>query len=166
MMLKAGEPFIAGRSGGIAGAFVRWGSGYAGVAPAHIFRIGETDILMIGGQRSKVAYIPEDADLAFFPVRLCEPSRLDRPRLGEAVLENAGHKMCCKVTDVSPYIAYVMLQPRDLPGPGESGTPLIQNGFVTGILLSINLGTCKATVISADVIRDMASRMSRSLQNI
>jgi hypothetical protein len=152
-MLKAGDLFIAGRSGGVAGAFVPWRRGHAGVAPAHVFRYAGTDQLRIGGQKTKVAYVPPDADLAFFPVSACQPTELGKPRLGDAILVNALRTRGCRVTDVSWSIAYVMLQPRDLPGPGDSGTPLVQDGKVVGMLLNINLGTCKGVVISAEMVK-------------
>jgi len=65
-VIKYGDQFIAGRSGGVVGAVVPWRR--MGVAPAHIFHAAGTHNLRAGGQASKVAYMPSDADLAFFPI--------------------------------------------------------------------------------------------------
>lgn len=152
-MLKAGDLFLAGKSGGVVGAIVPWGSGYAGVAPAHIFHLAGTKMLCISGQNIKVVYIPNDADLAFFPIfTSCRPTMLGKPRLGQATLQNAARQKNCRISDTSCSVCYVVLPPGDLPGPGDSGTPLVQDGLVVGMLLSINMHTCKGIAISTEVI--------------
>jgi hypothetical protein len=49
-------------------------------------------------------------------------------------------------------VVYVVLPPGDLPGHGESGSPLIQNGRVVGMLLSLNMHNCKGIAISTEMI--------------
>ncbi len=158
-MIKSGDFFLAGRSGGVIGAVVPWRGAYAGVAPAHVFHYAGTDCLRVGNLACKVAFIPGDADLAFFPLLAAvQPTELDKPRLGEVLLENAARKRSCRISDVSWSIAYVVLPPGDLPGPGDSGTPLLQNGKVVGMLLSFNMHTYKGIAISAEMIREVAER--------
>jgi hypothetical protein len=160
-MIKSGDQFIAGRSGGVIGAIVPWRGAYAGVAPAHIFHAAGTHSLRVGGLACKVAYIPSDADLAFFPILdACQPTQLAKPRLGEAELTNAQHSMRCRISDTSWSIAYVVLPLGNLPGPGDSGSPLVQEGKVVGLLLSLNLHTCKGIAISAEMIKEVAERKS------
>jgi hypothetical protein len=125
-MLKAGDFLLAGNTGGVVAAFIPWGKAYAGVAPAHIFHYAGTDQLRIGNQQTKVARYGNGIDLAIFPVfAACEPTVLDRPKLGNAKLVNARASMGCRISDVSWSIAYVALQPGDPPGPGDSGTPVV-----------------------------------------
>jgi len=152
-MIQCGDQFIAGRSGGVVGAVVPWRGRYAGVAPAHIFQAAGTMNLRLGGLSCRVAYIPDDADLAFFSIAgACRESPLARPCLGPAEIANSRHKLSCRICDTSWSVAYVVLPPGDLPGPGESGSPLIQEGRVVGMLLSLNMHTCKGTAISAEMI--------------
>lgn len=152
-MIRSGDQFIAGRSGGILGAIVPWRGRYAGVAPAHIFHAAGTLNLRVGPISCNVAYIPNDADLAFFPIMgECRATELGKPMLGEAEIFNAMHKMRCRISDTSWSVVYVVLPPGDLPGHGESGSPLIQNGRVVGLLLSLNMHTCKGIAISAEMI--------------
>ncbi|MGV8174845.1 MAG: hypothetical protein ACP5OU_04010 [Methanothrix sp.] len=152
-MIRSGDQFIAGRSGGVVGAVVPWRGCYAGVAPAHIFHAAGTLNLRVGPISCKVAYIPNDADLAFFPIMgECRPTELGKPMLGEAEIFNAMHKMRYRISDTSWSVVYVVLPPGDLPGHGESGSPLIQNGRVVGLLLSLNMHTCKGIAISAEMI--------------
>jgi hypothetical protein len=61
--------------------------------------------------------------------------------------------MRCRISDTSWSIVYVVLPPGDLPGPGESGSSLIQDGRVVGLLLSLNIHTCKGIAISAEIIK-------------
>ncbi|HPT18572.1 MAG TPA: hypothetical protein PLJ25_00810 [Methanothrix sp.] len=153
MMIKSGDQFIAGRSGGVVGAVVPWRGGYAGVAPAHIFHAAGTHRLRVGGLFCQVAYMPNDADLAFFPILgACRPTELTRPKLGEACLSNSQNSMKCRISETSWSVAYVVLPLGNLPGPGDSGSPLIQEGRVVGLLLSLNMHTCKGIAISAEMI--------------
>jgi hypothetical protein len=55
----------------------------------------------------------------------------------------------------------VVLPPGDLPGHGDSGTPLVQEGKVVGMLLSLNMHTCKGIAISAEMIESMAGRKNQ-----
>ncbi len=158
-MLKSGDFFLTGKTGGVIGAVVPWGKGLAGVVPGHIFHYSGTDILTIGAQRAKVIYMPGDADLAFFPLMAAaKPTELAKPNLGEAVLENVARKISCRISDTSWSICYVVLPPGNLPGHGDSGTPLIQGGKVVGMLLSLNMHTCKGIAISAEMIKSVAER--------
>jgi len=153
MTVESGDQFIAGRSGGVVGAVVPWRGALAGVAPAHIFRAAGTHNLRVGGLVCKVAYIPSDADLAFFPILgACRQTLLARPKLGEAELVNSQRRLKCRISDTSWSIAYVVLPLGNLPGPGDSGSPLIQGGRVVGLLLSLNMHTCKGIAISAEMI--------------
>jgi hypothetical protein len=158
-MIKSGDQFIAGRSGGVVGAIVPWRGAFAGVAPAHIFHAAGTHNLRVGGLACTVAYMPRDADLAFFPILgACQPTDLGKPRLGEAELKNSQRSMLCRISDTSWSIAYVVLPLGNLPGPGDSGSPLIQDGRVVGLLLSINMHTWKGIAISAEMIAQEVRR--------
>lgn len=166
-MLRAGDQFISGRSGGVASAFYPYRGGCLGVAPAHIFRYSGTEELRIGPHRSRVVHYCSDADMAFFLVLgKCEPTRFARPRLGEAELINSARRMGCRITDASWSIAYVVLQPGNLPGPGDSGTPVFQDGAVVGMLIAINLGTCRGTVITGEFMHSKLSEYARSAPRI
>jgi hypothetical protein len=156
-MIKSGDQFIAGRSGGVVGAIVPWRGAYAGVAPAHIFQHAGTRSLRVGGLRCRVAYIPTEADLAFFPIiGACQPTELGRPRPGPATLSNAMHSISCRISDASWSMAYVILPPGDLPGPGDSGSPLVQESKVVGLLLSINMHNCRGIAVSSEMIERVA----------
>lgn len=153
-MLKAGDFFLAGNTGGVVAAFVPWGKAYAGVAPAHIFHYAGTDSLRLGSQQTKVIRYGAGIDMAIFPVfSVCEPTDLCKPHLGDAELVNARTRMGCRISDISWSIGYVALQPGNPPGPGDSGTPVVQDGKVVGMLLSLSMHTWKGIMLNAELIK-------------
>jgi len=161
-VIRSGDYFLAGKTGGVIGAVVPWRGRPAGVAPAHVLSYAGTPRLRVGNQDCKVGFIPNDADIALFPILgSCSLTELGRPRLGEVTLENAAKKRSCRISDLSWSIFYVVLPPGDLPGPGDSGTPLVQDGLVVGMLLSFNMHTCKGIAVSADMIRDVSERTGK-----
>ena len=92
--------------------------------------------------------------MAIFPVFApCEPTDLGKPKLGDAELVNARARMDCKISDISWSISYVALQPGNPPGPGDSGTPVIQGGKVVGMLLSLSMHTWKGILMNAELIK-------------
>jgi hypothetical protein len=129
------------------------------VAPAHIFQHAGTRSLRVARLCCRVAYVATDADLAFFPIiRACQPTEMGKPRAGAAMLSNAVHSISCRISDASWSMAYVILPPGDLPGPGDSGSPLVQEGKVVGLLLSINMHNCRGIAVSAEMIETVAGK--------
>ncbi|AET64717.1 hypothetical protein Mhar_1353 [Methanothrix harundinacea 6Ac] len=151
IMLRAGDLFLAGRQGGVVGAFLKGRRGCIGVSVYHIMRLAGTKDLTIGTARAKVVADCKPFDLIYFKASGCEPTVLAEPELGPARLANARRSRDCSISDVGDLIS-IVLGHADLPGPGESGTPLFQDGKVVGILSSINLNAGKGTAISARAI--------------
>ena len=108
----------------------------------------------MGALTCLVSYIPPDADLAFFPILgACRPTDLGKPRWAGPSSATPGTACSARISDTSWSIACVVLSLGNLPGPGESGSPLIQDGKVVGLLLYLNMHTCKGIAISAEMIR-------------
>ncbi len=150
-MLRAGDIFRAGKQGGVVGAFLRRKKGCIGVTAYHIMRLAGTKDLTIGGVMGKVVADWKAFDLVYFRASGCEPTPLAMPRLGPARLASAFGTRDCSISDVGDLIS-IVIGHADLPGPGESGTPLYQDEKVVGILSSINLNSGKGTIISSRVI--------------
>src|SRR5512136_1388364 len=92
--------------------------------------------------------------MAIFPVTApCDPTDLGNPKLGNAELVNARARFGCRISDVSWSIAYVALQLGNPPGPGDSGTPVVQDGKVVGMLLSLSMHTWKGIMMNAELIK-------------
>lgn len=151
IMIRAGDLFSAGRQGGVVGALIKGRRGCIGVTARHIMRLAGTRDLVIGDVRGVVVADWEAFDLVYFRVPRCEPTDLAEPQLGPARLASALREKDCSISDVGNLLA-VVLGHADLPGPGESGTPLYQDGKVVGILSSVNLNSGKGTAISSRVV--------------
>ena len=122
-----------------------------GVTAAHVLRLAKTDILTVGAVSTKVIHTWGPFDLAYFKVPQCVVTPLGRPDYGEAMLESQLAVRDCRVANLGD-LSTVVFQCADLPGPGESGSPIFQDGRVIGMLSSINLNNCKGTIISSAVI--------------
>ncbi|HNR58052.1 MAG: hypothetical protein PHN90_04690 [Methanothrix sp.] len=150
-MIRAGDLFSAGRQGGVVGALIKGRRGCIGVTARHIMRLAGTKDLAIGDEGGVVIAEWEAFDLVYFRISRCEPTDLAPPRLGPARLANAVRSRDCSISDVGDLLA-VVIGHGNMPGPGESGTPLLQDGKVVGILSSINLNAGKGTAISSRVV--------------
>lgn len=151
-MLRAGDLFRAGRQGGVVGAFLRSKNRCIGVTAHHVIRLAGTKDLYIGGVKGQVVADWRTFDLVYFKASGCEPTPLGTARLGPARLASAMGAKDCSISDVGDLLS-VVIGHADMPGPGESGTPLYQDEKVVGILSSINLNSGKGTIISARVIK-------------
>ncbi len=160
-MIKAGDIFTAGNTWGVVGALIPWGDGYIGVTPAHIFHYAKTKTLRFNGQKTKIVHFSDCFDLAFFSLTTGCPTVLDKPRLGHATLENMFSKRCCRISNVNWSLVYVILQPRNAPEPGDSGTPVIQEGSVVGMLLSMSLDNYRGVVISSEAMEKELEMISK-----
>jgi len=121
------------------------------VTAYHIVRLAGTKDLTIGDAEAKVVADWKAFDLVYFKTTGCEPTPLAAPKLGPARLASAMGARDCSISDVGDLLA-VVIGHSDMPGPGESGTPLFQDDKVVGILSSINLNSGKGTIISSRVI--------------
>ena len=133
------------------GALLRSRNRCIGVTAYHIMRLAKTKSLTVGGVKGEIVADWKAFDLVYFKTSGCEPTPLGAPRLGPARLASALGTKDCSISDVGDLLA-VVIGHAEMPGPGESGTPLYQDGKVVGILSSINLNTGKGTIISARVI--------------
>jgi hypothetical protein len=150
-MLRAGDLFSAGKQGGVVGAFLKRKNKCIGVTAYHIMRLAGTKDLTIGDAKAQIVADWRAFDLVYFKATGCEPTPLAMPRLGPARLASAMGARDCSISDVGDLLT-VVIGHGDMPGPGESGTPLFQDEKVVGILSSINLNTGKGTIISSKVI--------------
>ncbi|NYT01306.1 MAG: trypsin-like peptidase domain-containing protein [Methanosarcinales archaeon] len=151
-MLQCGDALSSGRQRGTVAAFLSAGNGYLGVTAAHIFQYSGSDLLEVGGVKTRVSSLRREYDLAYFRVPQAKATLLCPPEFGEAEVSSRLGIRRCRVSDISWSLCMIVLSPGDMPGPGESGAPVVQGGRVVGMLSSINLNTCKGTMISSELM--------------
>ncbi len=70
----------------------------------------------------------------------------------DALLVNEQHSIPCRVIRAGASLLYLQFPWSDMPQPGDSGSPILQEGRVAGLLSSVMLSTCTGTAISSEVL--------------
>ncbi len=73
--------------------------------------------------------------------------------LEEALLVNEYHSIGCTITRAGSSLLSLQFPYADMPLPGDSGSPIVQEGKVVGILSSVMLSNCIGTAVSSEVLR-------------
>lgn len=71
----------------------------------------------------------------------------------DALLVNEQHSIKCRVIRAGTSLHYLLFPCYDMPEPGDSGSPIQQEGKVIGLLSSVMLSNCTGTAVSSDVLR-------------
>ena len=128
------------------------------VTVAHIFQ-GEGDNLLVDGRKLTVTQLVKDFDLAL--VKLPSDSVVEITELGtpgeleQAMLVNEIHSIRCRVANSGVSLLFLGFQCSNMPEPGDSGSPILQEGKVIGIMSSVTLDTCMGIAISSKVLRSL-----------
>ncbi len=74
----------------------------------------------------------------------------------DALLINEQHSIACRVIRAGTSLLYLLFRCFDMPQPGDSGSPIKQEGKVIGLLSSMMLSNCTGTAVSSDVLRNLS----------
>lgn len=80
-------------------------------------------------------------------------SQITEPKIGPAYSFNGTKRIDCKVMTIGKTYHYLSFPFSDLPLPGDSGSPIIQDGGVVGILASIFYNNATGIAVSVDRFR-------------
>jgi hypothetical protein len=75
--------------------------------------------------------------------------------LEDAFLVNDNHIIKCRVLSAGASLLYLGFPCSDMPQPGDSGSPILQEGKVVGFISSALLTDCMGIAISSDVLRSL-----------
>ncbi len=159
-MIKAGSLFSIKGTNCIIGAIVSI-NGMAYITTAsHIFggyKAGAA--VQVGDFRSTVKKFLSDFDIVL--IELPSGSEAVITELGhaavmeDAVLMNERHSIRCRVVRAGASLHSLLFPCFDMPQPGDSGSPILQEGKVIGLLSSVMLSNCTGTAVSSDVLRGL-----------
>ncbi|MGB9926791.1 MAG: serine protease [Methanosarcina sp.] len=128
------------------------------VTVAHIFQ-GEGDNLLVDGKKLTVTQLVKDFDLALVELpsdSVVEITELETPGgLEQAMLVNEIHSIRCRVVNSGVSLLFLGFQCSNMPEPGDSGSPILQEGKVIGIMSSVTLDTCMGIAISSKVLHSL-----------
>ncbi|ADP76832.1 conserved hypothetical protein [Methanothermus fervidus DSM 2088] len=128
----------------VIGAIIKNKNSFKIITSYHVLKIcgcKEGSEVYINRFKGKVQKIFKNLDIALLsfniPSDFVLTSEIGNPKLGSAYILRRGHKKPCKIIDIGKTFHKLSFPARKLPVPGDSGSPVIQDGKVVGILSSI-----------------------------
>lgn len=159
-MIKSGGSFLFRGNRCVIGAILSIkGLPYIATA-SHIFHEPGGRV-QVNGTEGIVKRFLEDFDIAL--IELPSSCTVQITELGraavmeDALLINELHSIPCRVIRAGTSLLYLLFPCFDMPQPGDSGSPINQEGKVIGILSTVTLGNCTGTAVSSEVLRSLSS---------
>jgi hypothetical protein len=158
--IAAGGKIECNHKDGVMGAVTRYDNKNYVLTAYHILRAGNCvldDIVHINGFNGRVVEIIWDYDLAVIEINAPESkinfSKIGKPKIGPAHSLNGKKQIPCNIMTVGKTFHYLSFPFSSLPLPGDSGSPIIQEGKVVGILASIFYNNATAIAVSIERFR-------------
>ncbi len=158
--VTAGGTLICNDKDGVIGAVIKYNNKNCILTAYHILRVGNCDLgdnLRINEFKSRVTEILTDHDLAiaeiYAPESALEFSNIGEPEIGPAYVLKGKFKNPCNIMTLGKTYHYLSFSFRTLPLPGDSGSPVIQNGKVVGILASIFYNNATGIAVSLEIFQ-------------
>lgn len=158
--IAAGGTVICNRKDGVIGAVIKYKEKNCILTVYHLIKVGKCkigSIIKIDEFKGKIIEILHDYDLViaeiYAPSPLFEFSRIEKPEIGRAYALKGEFKNPCNIMTTGKIYHYLSFAPRSIPVPGDSGSPIIQNGKVVGILSSIFYNNATGVAVSIELFR-------------
>ncbi len=156
--ISAGGRIVCNKKDGVIGAVVRYKDRYCVLTAYHILKVGKCGLgssAHLNGFPGKVWGIIWDYDLAVVEIKTSagniKISNIALPKIGPAYSLNGNKRINCNVMTIGKTYHYLSFPIGDLPLPGDSGSPIIQDGKVVGILASIFYNNATGIAISIEM---------------
>ncbi len=159
-MIKSGGLFLFKGNRCVIGAVIPINGTPYIAAASHIFhKTGPGSRVQADGVEGTVKRFLEDFDVAL--IELPIGCKAEITRLGSAILMeeacliNEIHSIPCRVIRAGISLLSLQFPCFDMPQPGDSGSPIVQEGMVVGLLSSVMLSNCTGTAVSSSVLRNL-----------
>ena len=161
-MIKSGGSFFHKGARCVIGAVIKIKGCLYIAAAAHIFHKKDVGVRVhVEGAEGILKGFIQDYDVALIELQpgcAAEVSVLGQAAvMEEAVLVNERHSIRCRVIRAGASLLYLQFPCSEMPEAGDSGSPILQEGKVIGLLSSIMLGNCTGTAVSSDVLCSLGS---------
>ncbi len=160
MKIAAGGTIVCNKIEGVIGAVIKYNNKNCAITAYHLLEAGKcnlNDIIRLNSYKGRIIEILWNNDLAIIEIIAPESeikfSEIDKPEIGPAYSLNHTKRINCRVMTVGTTYHYLAFPFNPLPLPGDSGSPIIQNGKVVGILASIFYNNATAIVLSIEMFR-------------
>ena len=159
-MIKSGGLFLFKGARCVIGAVIPINGTPYIAAASHIFsKAGIGSRVQADGIEGIVKRFLEDFDVALIELPTGCKAELtglgSAIVMGEACLTNETHSIPCRVTRAGISLLSLQFPCFDMPQPGDSGSPIVQEGMVVGLLSSVMLSNCMGTAVSSEVLRNL-----------
>lgn len=156
MKIAAGGKLECNKKDGVIGAVIKYHNKICVLTAYHILKAGKCtlkDTIHLNHHYGRLVEIVWDYDLAVIettaPLSQIKFSRIGKPVIGPAYSLNGDKRINCNIMTVGKTFHYLSFPFSNLPLPGDSGSPIIQDEQVVGILASIFYNN--ATGIAASI---------------
>ncbi len=159
-MIKSGGLFLFKGYRCVIGAVIPINGTPYIAAASHIFhKAGIGSRVKADGVEGTVRRFLEDFDVAL--IELPTGCKAEITKLGSAIvmeeahLVNETHSIPCRVVRAGISLLSLQFPCFDMPQPGDSGSPIVQEGKVVGLLSSVMLSNCTGTAVSSEALRNL-----------
>ncbi len=159
-MVKSGSSFFFKGMRCVIGAVISIRGQQYMAAASHIFLKADAGARVeVEGYKGIIRKFLEDFDVAL--IELPSNCAAEITKLGsaavmeEALLVNEQHSIPCRVVRAGASLISLLFPCSDMPQPGDSGSPIRQEGKVIGILSSVMLSNCTGTAVSSEVLKSL-----------
>ena len=141
---------------GTIGAVVNYDGKICAITAGHVIRYGNGKIgtkVKVDGHESRVIKLINDYDLAIIevPRNFAKISEIGYAYFGPARLMTNEREIDCRVIDTGRNLNRFAFPCGNMPYPGDSGAPVLQDEKVVAILSSILYNNCTGLGISSQV---------------
>ncbi len=159
-MIKSGSLFLFKGYRCVIGAVIPInGTPYIATASHIFYKTGPGGRVQADGVEGTVKRFLEDFDVAL--IELPIDCKVEITMLGsaivmeEACLMNETHNIPCRVIRTGMSLLSLQFPCFNMPQPGDSGSPIVQEGKVVGLLSSVMLSNCTGTAVSSAALRNL-----------
>lgn len=157
MTITAGGKIVCNKKDGVIGAVIKTHDKYFVLTAYHILKVGKCGLgstVYLNGYTGRVIEILWDHDLAVVEIDApeveIEISKIAAPEIGPAYFLNGTKRINCNVMTTGKTYHYLSFPMDNLPLPGDSGSPIIQEDKVVGILASIFYNNATGIAVSIE----------------
>ncbi len=161
-VIAAGGKIICNKKEGVIGAIILYSNRYCALTAYHILKVGKCELsstVYLNGFLGEVVEIIWDHDLAIIaiiaPETEIEISNIGQPKIGPANSVNGDKRINCNIMTVGKTFHYLSFPMGNLPLPGDSGSPIIQEDKVVGILASIFYNNATGIAVSIEIFNPL-----------
>lgn len=156
--ISAGGIVKCNEKEGVIGAVIKYKNKNCILTAHHLLKAGNCvlgDILKVGKFEGPIIKIILEYDIVIAEIsaqnECFEFSKLGKPEIGPAYALKGKFKNPCNIMTIGKTYHYLSFSFINLPLPGDSGSPIIQNGLIVGILASIFYNNATAIAVSIEL---------------